>query len=228
MWIFFCDLGPDQLEAVCSCKNKASSQQRGDTDRLEAWRQLWSQQRTEETERARGTHASLCTWDRARGTKAASLVVQGCREGCKGSRDVAAVQCRMEGTGKQGAKESPSLIFLADSQSLWDRVLSMGVCLLEKPQLLWMKQKMETVHSWWLQRFTEACLACCSASSPLQSPHDIQPINMTGPQKLQTTRDILVGKSFWEEREEIKCQQESSHWNRQRDRQSFDKDTTKQ
>lgn len=51
---------------------------------------------------------------------------------------------------------------------------------------------------------------------------------MTGPQQLQTTRDILVGKSFWEEREKIKCQQESSHWKRQRDRQRFDRDTTKQ
>lgn len=39
----------------------------------------------------------------------------------------------MEGTGKQGAEESPGLIFLADSQSLWDRVLSMAVCVLPLP-----------------------------------------------------------------------------------------------
>lgn len=61
-----------------------------------------------------GTQASLCTSDRARSTKAVLLAVQGCRDG----RDVAAFQRRMEGTGKQGAKESPGLIFLADSQSL--------------------------------------------------------------------------------------------------------------
>jgi len=60
------------------------------------------------------TQASLCTSDMARGTKAASLVVQGYRD----SRDVTAFQCRMEGTGKKGAKDSPGLIFLADSQSL--------------------------------------------------------------------------------------------------------------
>lgn len=50
----------------------------------------------------------------AGGPKAASLVVQGSRD----SGDVAAFQRRMEGTRKQGAKESPGLIFLADSQSL--------------------------------------------------------------------------------------------------------------
>lgn len=61
-----------------------------------------------------GTQASLCTSDRARGAKAVSLVVEGCRD----SRDVAAFQHRMEGTGKQGAKESPGLILLAGSQSL--------------------------------------------------------------------------------------------------------------
>lgn len=58
--------------------------------------------------------ASLCTQDRARGTQAASLVVQGCRD----SGDVAAFQHKMECTGKQGAKDSPGLISLADSQSL--------------------------------------------------------------------------------------------------------------
>lgn len=59
-------------------------------------------------------HTGLSARDGARGTKAASLVVQGCRD----SRDVTAFRHRREGTGKQGAKESPGLIFLADSQSL--------------------------------------------------------------------------------------------------------------
>ena len=59
------------------------------------------------------------------------------------------------------------------------------------------KQTIQTKSPWrWLQRFMEACLASCSASFPPQSPHSIQPINLTCPQQLQTTRDILVGKSF--------------------------------
>lgn len=57
----------------------------------------------------RYAHRPLSARDRERGTKAALLLVQGCR-GCK---DMAAFQCRME-----GAEESPGLIFLADFQSL--------------------------------------------------------------------------------------------------------------
>lgn len=79
----------------------------------------------------------------------------------------------------------------------WDSVSYKSVCSPDETN------NWNRVHGWWLQRFTEACLACWSVSFPLQSPHGVQPLNMTCPQQLQTTRDILVGKSFWEEREKI-------------------------